>query len=279
MKFEDTDYLVDERQKFQCWIPPNESGKISSCHIDLINEKLTEWSELNYKISDLGLSYRDASYLKETNLLIRKGPEFGGWQKLSYVECIYVLTVMALKSFGVKTSLILPFADGVLNDFYNGGWKWFFPIFGIHVCGIEMELFFSASGYCNLLGSELAVRHYEGFEDGEIRIRLSSIVNKLRKRVGLDPVKLDKKLSLLPLGRDETAVIHEMRDLHPGRGTVNIRKTPDGDTLVTGERQEDVSSELAKQIGSLVDESYGSVEIKKRDDKLVAIKKTKITKY
>ena len=230
----------------------SESGKIASQPIEFVNKKLKEWDMLEYKMADLGVSSRNLSYLEETGLFPKEDRESGNWRKFNYIESIYILTVMALKRFGVKSPEILPFAKGVMRDMYCcdewSGWGWFFPILGIHTCGIEVELFFSSDGYCNLLGSELATRHHEGFEDGEIRIRLSSIINQFRKNIGLEPIKLNKHLTLLPLRKSEIAAVHEMRGLAHATEFLKIKKTDGGKILVGRKKTESQNSELADDI-------------------------------
>jgi len=242
--------------------------------------KLAEaWSKPKVRIPDDVASYRFINYLTSTGLLDDRRETTGkGWRKFSYVECIYLNIVIALRKFGVKASSIMPIYE-VFSKQYNDpgqtiymGLEWLDILITVH-CGTEMELLISDNGQVSIFDPAMMSTFGASATEGTLRISMSAIINKLRRANKMSEIEIKHSFGDLPLGNAELDTIVEMRGLKQGEEALHIRRTADG-TILDKDKIEDVDSGFAQMINSLVEEDYASVDAVKRNGKVVKVKKT-----
>jgi len=243
------------------------------------------WSKALVRIPDEVASYRFINYLTSTGLLDDRREVAGkGWRKFSYVECLYLNIVVALRKFGVKAEHIKPIYELFSRPYDDQkrarymGLDWLDVLIAVH-CGTEFELLVQEDGQVLLLDPPMMYLFGTNATEGSLRISLSAIVNKLRISNGMQQVKINRNFGKLPLRKAEMDTITAMRDLKHGQEALRVRRTSSGGILLDKDKVEDVSGAFAEQLSSLIDENFMTVQAIKRDGKVVNVKKTTQTLY
>ena len=232
-----------------------------------------------------GATYRFINYLTETGLLDDRRDTSGvGWRNFSFVELVYINTVMALRKFGIKNETIqkvhevfaLPY-DPERTGYMGLAWV---DVLVYISCGGEMELLVQNDGEVIICDPQTMHLFGKGATEGMLRISLSTMVNQARKTFGLDAVKITSSFGELPLTESETDTVLEMRNLQKNQEALHIRRTKNG-VLVEKEKV-DSDSEFAKKLTALMEEHgvpFGSVNAISRDGRVVNVKKTETQRF
>jgi hypothetical protein len=242
--------------------------------------KLAEaWSKPKVRIPDDVASYRFINYLTSTGLLDDRRETTGkGWRRFSYVECVYLNIVIALRKFGVKASSITPIYEVFAKQYDNPdqavymGLEWLDILITVH-CGTEMELLISDDGQVSIFDPAMMSTLGASATEGTLRISISAVINKIRRANKMPEIVVKHNFGNLPLKTAELDTIIEMRNLKQGEEALHIRRTNNG-TIIDRDKVEDINSEFARKISSLVEEDYASVDAVKRNGKVVNVKKT-----
>lgn len=249
-------------------------------------QKIAEiWSKPKVRIPDEVASYRFINYLTNTGLLDDRRAIAGkGWRKFSYVECIYLNIVIALRKFGVKSEHIKPIHE-LFSEPYDEpvragymGLQWLDVLLAVH-CGTEFELLVQEDGQVLLLDPPMMRVFGTNNTQGSLRISMSAIINKIRNANSMKPIEINFKFGDLPLNAAETDTVIQMRDLKHGQEALHIKRTGSGGTLLEKDKVEDIDDAFSEQLGVLLDEDFMSVQVIKKDGKVVNVKKTGQTLY
>lgn len=242
------------------------------------------WSVPKAGIQNNGASYRFINYLTSTGLLDDRREVSGkGWRKFSYVECIYLNIVLALRKFGVKVEAIKPVYELFSPKYDNPkramyfGLSWLDVLIIVHA-GEEMELIIQEDGQVLVCDPQMMSLFGTGATEGSLRISISTMVNQLRVATGKQPIKIKHSFGDLPLNNAEIDTVIGIRDLKQGQDTLHIRRTANG-TLIEKDKIEEVSDELTEKINALLTEDFSTVRADKRQGKVVNVKKTTQTLY
>ncbi len=243
------------------------------------------WSKPLVRAPEGAASYRFINYLTSTGLLDDRREVTGkGWRKFSYVECIYLNIVVALRKFGVKSEHIKPIYEMFSTPYDDPkkagymGLDWLDVLIAVH-CGTEFELVVQEDSQVFLLDPPFMQLLGTDATQGSLRISLSAVVNKLRATNGMPPVKINSFFGKLPLKMAELDTVLAIRNLRHGQEALHIKRTSAGGTLLEQEKIEDVSGDFAEQLGRILDEDFMTVQAIKRDGKVVNVKKTGQTLY
>ena len=179
------------------------------------------------RASSTGANYRFINYLDSVGLLKDTDDERGaGWRKISILKHIYILILIELRSFGLKTEALEKFAELFLDGEMNSR---AFTSVMLVLGGIEMTIIIQRDGTAALL-DPVYLGFYEAEEtyglvperaSGEIQLKLSSFVNEALENIGKEPVKIkhwfgkrqDVELLKGSLSHAEIAAVLEMRSL------------------------------------------------------------------
>jgi DNA-binding transcriptional MerR regulator len=242
------------------------------------------WSLPRVGIQNDSATYRFINYLTSTGLLDDRRETTGkGWRKFSYVECIYINIVVALRKFGVKIEAIKPIYELFSQPYDNpkrsiySGLSWLDILIVVHA-GEEMELLIEEDGQVLVCDPQTMRLFGTGATEGCLRVSLSSMVNQLRTANGMQPIEIKHSYSDLTLNNAEIDTIIEMRDLKHGQEMLRIRRTANS-TLIEKDTIEEVSDELTNKVNALLKEDFSSVRADKRQGKVVNVKKTIRTLY
>ena len=227
-----------------------------------------------------GATYRFINYLTETGLLDDRRDTAGvGWRKFSFVEIVYINTVIALRKFGVKSDTIKLVYD-YFSEPYDPdrvgymGTPWLELLIYIN-CGGEMELLVYDDG--NVVICDPQTMHLFGTNttSGTLRISLSAMVNEARRAYGMKEVEITSSFGDLPLNNSEVSTVLEMRTMEDA-DTLTVRRKKNQQTLVQVERSVPRDDEIAKQLASIMDE-FGELTVTSEGGKVVSLKKSKKT--
>lgn len=230
-----------------------------------------------------GATYRFINYLTDTGLLDDRRDTTGmGWRKFSFIEIVYINTVIALRKFGVKADAIKPihkfFSEEYDTDKENHtiyGLLWLEAMVAI-ACGCEIELLVDDNGNVMLLDPQYMSIFGTQATKGTIRISLSTIVNQTRKQFGLSEIKMTSHFGKLPLSEAETSTVLSMRDLREGQERISIKRTKGGKLHVGQEKIVDTDdNNFAEKIAELMKDDFAEVQFVKRNGKVVKVKQTK----
>lgn len=227
-----------------------------------------------------GATYRFINYLTETGLLDdRRGTAGVGWRKFSFVEIVYINTVIALRKFGVKSDTIKQIYE-YFSDPYDPdrtsymGTLWLELLIYIN-CGGEMELLVHDDGSVIICDPQNMHLFGTNTTSGTLRISLSTMVNEARKAYGMKDVKITSNFGKSPLNNSEVATVLEMRSMEEA-DTLTVQRKKNQKTLVQVERTMPRDDEIAKQLASIMDE-FGELTVASEGGKVVSLKKSKKT--
>ncbi len=241
---------------------------------DMRDRTGANWSEPFAKAGDNGGSYRFINYLDQSGLLKDNRAEAGvGWRTFSYVDCIYLELVIALRKMGVKFDT-LKYLYPIFSEPFVAGRTatWLDILLCVHV-GVEIEVFVDGENGVPLLADpSFAHTLGTGATGGQIRVSLSEMVNTVRERRGMKPIKIKVSMSKLNLNDDEAEAVMNMRDMKKEE-TITIKKRAKG-TLIEKTCVEDANSAVAKKLAPLVGEEFGSINAQVEGGKVVSVRKT-----
>lgn len=227
-----------------------------------------------------GATYRFINYLTETGLLDDRRDTAGvGWRKFSFVEIVYINTVIALRKFGVKSDTIKQVYD-YFSEPYDPdrtgymGTLWLELLIYIN-CGGEMELLVHDDGSVVICDPQTMHLFGTNTTSGTLRISLSAMVNEARKTYGMDEVEITSSFGDLPLNNSEVTTVLEMRAMEDA-DTLTVRRKKNQQTLVQVERTLPRDDDIAKQLASIMDE-FGELTVASEGGKVVSLKKSKKT--
>ncbi len=196
-----------------------------------------------------------------------------GWRTFSYVDCIYLELVIALRKMGVKSDT-LKYLYPIFSEPFIAGRTtiWLDILICVHV-GVEIEVFVDGENGVPLL-ADPSFAHNLGTSatGGQIRVSMSEVVNVVRERNGMKPIKIKVSMSKLNLKEDETEAIESMREMSE-QETITIRKRSKG-TLIEKSSAENVNGEIARKLAPLVGEEFGSINAQVEGGKVVSVRKT-----
>lgn len=244
----DKDYLA------QAYVYFGEGIELSLAGVDeKTRRKLGRaWNNPVARVGDNSATYRFVNYLDSLGLLPDHREKGEGWRKFSYVDTIYLELVMALRKVGVKSKTIKliydifsqPYKDE--NVIYRGI-LWLDILIAVH-SGVEIELLISPNGNSPLF-CDPAIAFFFGTRptEGQIRISLSSIINKVRDEMQLAPIKITYSLASGGLYKSELEAVFAIRNLKNETEEVKIHKTTKGKVLVDVKRNNE-NEELRKDL-------------------------------
>jgi hypothetical protein len=230
-----------------------------------------------------GATYRFINYLTETGLLDDRRDTTGvGWRQFSFIEIVYINTVIALRKFGVKADAIKPIYnffskqyDPAKENHTIYGLMWLEVMVAI-ACGCEIELLVDSEGKVMILDPQYMSIFGTEATEGTLRISLSTMVNQARKQFGLSEIEMTSHFGKLPLSEAETSTILGMRDLREGQERINIKRTKDGKLHVGQEKIIDADDgNFAEKIAELMKDDFTEVQFVKRNGKVVNVRQTK----
>jgi len=279
-----SDVNIKGTRSYQLYISDATELKLLGAPKKLRASLAEAWSLPKAGIQNDGATYRFINYLTSTGLLDDRREITGkGWRKFSYVECIYLNIVVALRKFGVKVEAIKPVYE-IFSQKYDKpkhsmylGLDWLDALITVHA-GDEMELIIQEDGQVLLCDPQSMSIFGTRATEGSLRISLSTMVNQLRKANGKQPIRINHSFGDLPLNRAEVGAIIEMRNLEHGRGALHIKRTAKG-TMIQKDSSEDTSQNVVTKMNDLLMEDFGSVTVSKRQGKVVNVKKTTQTLY
>lgn len=245
-----------------------------------------------FRASDLNSAYRLLSNLEAVGLLPKK-PNKAGWRRLDWVEYIYVLIIIELRKYGMRTEALRPFMNLWLGEDNHAAEISMLAVLG----GVEISLIFKPDGTCAVLDpthtgiyeSEIAkgagILPDRGA--GEIQFKLSHFFNQLWSNIGLDPLEMrvffgqqqqaDRIIN--SLSEAEKEAVLNIRGLAPSE-KMTVRRGRTNDVVFDVERNlDEIDEDAAELLASLVDGDFGSVnDVVIRRGKIVGIKTTKSNK-
>jgi len=274
----------NNKQNYQLLISDATELKLLGVPEELRAKLAGSWSLPKAGIKSDGATYRFINYLTSTGLLDDRREASGkGWRKFSYVECIYLNIVVALRKFGVKVEAIKPVYELFSRQYDKPeraiyfGLRWLDILIAVH-CGVEMELIIQDDGQVLVCDPQMMSMLGTGATRGSLRISLSTMVNQLRVSNGQVPIEIKRSFGDLPLNMAELDAVIGMRSLKHGQDTLHIKRTANG-TLIEKDKIEETSDELTDKINALITEDFSSVRADKRQGKVVNVKKTTQTLY
>ena len=223
------------------------------------------WSKPTARMSDSGGTYRFVNYLDQSGLLKDNRAESGvGWRAFSYVDCIYLELVLALRKMGVKADT-LRYLYRTFSQSYSDeratytGIDWLDVLICVH-SGTEMEIIInSEDGKPKIADPAFMTWVGEGATDGQIRVSLSVMVNNIRKRNDMSPIKIKHSIGSLSLTDAEFDAVFSIKNLKNEEEEIHIRRTTKNRVLVDKKKIEPSDSPLAKDIQKVMDK-YGIVD-------------------
>jgi hypothetical protein len=251
---------------------------------DKMREKLAKiWSAPRMRSpQEGGANYRFINYLSTTGLLDDRRDTAGkGWRAFSFVEIVYINTVIALRKYGVKADSIKPIYkffstpyDKTKENHTYGGLMWLEAMIAV-ACGCEIELIVDSDGTVMLLDPQYMSIFGTGATKGTLRISLSTMVNQTRKQFGMNAIEMTSHFGKLPLDNSEVDTVLKMRNLNE-HDTLKIRRLKKKQTLIDLEISVPRDDTIAEQLSSFLDE-YGELTIAKEGGKVVSLKKSNKT--
>lgn len=242
------------------------------------------WSLPRVGIQNDSATYRFINYLTSTGLLDDRRETTGkGWRKFSYVECIYINIVVALRKFGVKIEAIKPIYELFSQPYDNPkrsiylGLSWLDVLITVHA-GEEMELLIEEDGQVLVCDPQTMRLFGIGATEGSLRVSLSTMINQLRAANGLELIEIKHSFGDFPLSKAELDAIIGMRNLKHSQDMLHIKRTTNG-ILIDKDKVEEASEELTSKVNALIEEDFSSVRADKRQGKVVNVKKTTQTLY
>jgi hypothetical protein len=239
------------------------------------------WSKPSARMSDNNATYRFVNYLDQSGLLNdNRTKNSPGWRSFSYVDCIYLELVLAMREFGVKTDTIHYFYKLFSQQYSDEkaeylGILWLDILMCVH-CGIEMEVIINSDATNNpqVVDPLGMVLFGIGATGGQIRISLSTMVNNVRERNGMSPIEIKMFFGEMPLSEDEIEAVVNMHAMKPDdKSKLVISKKKTG-TLIEKKYTETINENIDKRLSSLVDEEFGSINAQVEGGKVVRVQKT-----
>lgn len=242
-----------------------------------------------FRASDLNSAYRLLSNLEAVGLLPRKSK--AGWRKLDWSEYIYVLIVVELRKYGMKSEALRPFMKLWLNKENRVAEISMLTVLG----GVEISLIFKPDGTCAILDpSHIGLYESEAVKGtgilpdrgvGEIQFKLSHFFNKLWVNIGLEPLEMrvffgqqqQAERIINSLSEAEKEAVLKTRELAPNE-KMTVRRGRANDVLFDTERNVEVDDNAAKLLVSLVGGDFGKLGGSIQNGKVVGIKATKSNK-
>lgn len=244
-----------------------------------------------FRASDTGASYRFLNNLESIGLLPNRRRNDSGWRKLNWAEHIYVLIVIELRKYGMKTESIRPFADAFLDKTNNVS---IISIMSV-MAGIEITLIFKQDGTCAILDPvhvgfyESEVMQATGLVPergaGEIQLKLSYFVNKLWSNTGLNPVdikyffgesKFEENIAT-SLSEPEKEAVVKIRGLKD-KDELYVKRSKNNIQFKQRQPIAEIPESLSRQITALVEGGFGSVNFEVQGGKVVDIRNTESKK-
>lgn len=244
-----------------------------------------------FRASDTGASYRFLNNLESVGLLPNRRRNDSGWRKLNWTEHIYVLVVIELRKYGMKTEAIRPFTDAFLDKTNNVS---LISIMSV-MAGIEITFIFKQDGSCAILDPihtgfyESEVMQGTGLVPdrgaGEIQLKLSYFVNKLWSNIGLKPVdikyffgesKFEENLAA-SLSEPEKEAVIKIRGLKD-KDELYVKRSKNNVQFKQRQPVSEIPASLSSQITALVEGGFGSVNFEVQGGKVVDVRNTESKK-
>lgn len=243
-----------------------------------------------FRASDLNSAYRLLSNLEAVGLLPKK-PNKAGWRRLDWVEYIYVLIVIELRKYGMKTEALRPFMNLWLGEGNHAAEISMSAVLG----GVEISLIFKPDGTCAVLDPphtglyEAEIAKGAGIlpdrDAGEIQFKLSHFFNQLWANIGLDPLEMrvffgqqqQNDRIINSLSEAEKEAVLQTRNLAPN-DKLTVRRGRANDVLFDTERNIEINDDAAKLLISLVGGDFGKLGGSIQNGKVVGTKATKSNK-
>ncbi len=235
------------------------------------------WSQKKVNVKNIG-TYRFINYLTTTGLLADDRKIAGkGWRKLSYVDCIYLELVLALRRLNVKADKI-KYLFEIFSEEYNETkcdymeLSWLDILLSVHF-GIEMELLINNENEEPIICDPSMMMLFGNIATkGQIRVSLSALINSARERSNLKPIEIKYHFGNLDINCNEIETISDIRSLSKKESIV-IKKQEKG-ILIEKNKNLISDDDLIKKFSDLVEEEFGSITIQKEGGKIVNIHKT-----
>ena len=242
-----------------------------------LNEKIHFTEFLNkkeFRVADLPFSYKQVSDLGKDGVIDDKNKKEQSWRRFSFKEMVFLFIVKELKDFGLKNNQIKEIGDSYFQKpIPNKGnivdialvlslLRKYFII--LTVDNNDKIKYFTDKEIANNLAKDLSAF---------IGIRINSITENLANTIINDKSNnkfLYNNLLKIILTDKEIKLINILRKRQYIKVTIK-KKNGDISTVYAEENNQDNFSEK-NIIQMLRNKSYGSIQVMKRDDKIVVIK-------
>ena len=224
----------------------------------------SKWTEQTVRVGNTGMTHRFINYLSKIGLLNDGRAESGiGWRALSFRDCVYVDLVHTLRKAGVGNAtleyLFGTFSQPLMEkDLTGNSVGWFMVLLCIHQ-GIEMEVIINiGEDRPYIADPNMMGQTGERATEGQIRVSMSTVVNRVLKRDGKPPVRITRSIGTSVFGEgaflnpSEMDAVFSIRMLEDKEEEVRIRRVSDSKVVVDQKRTEDEKSELVKDLDALL---------------------------
>lgn len=270
--------LVSRTEKAEIYFSDSSEINLINVDDDLRKKLGSNWSLGLARIKNNDVTYRFVNYLTTTGLLSDNREKNGsGWRKLSYVDCIYLELVLALRKLGVKVDII-KYLYNTFSERYTPehaiymGLDWLDILITVH-CGVEMEVIIDVDSSQPLIcDTPMMVLFGTRKTNGQIRVSLSAMVNNVRQRNKMTPIAIRQSFGQSGLSNDEFEAVMGVRHLE-NNDTLTIRRRKNG-MHFERIKQEKMNEDLMEQLSSLVGEEFGSISAQTEGGKVVSVKRS-----
>lgn len=212
-------------------------------------------------------------------------------RKLSYLELVYIDTLIALNLFNVKSDKIQAKLFSFFGQKYDEDkaqfiytLEWldaFISVFS----GVDIEFIVEdqdINAFDPVYGSMFATKPTVG----QLRVSLSAITNRVNERLGIKPISIKRNFGDLPLEKSELDIVLNTRNLESSsEESIHISKTKADKILVELSKVEEIDPKITideaskKHRDILSNNNYSTIETVQRDGQIVKIKKKTQTLY
>ncbi len=244
---------------FASYFCGDESKAVSSA----LNEK-------KHTIKDTYQSYRLINHWSSLGLLDdERSEESRQWRKLSVLDIVWVNLLVEMRKFGFPLEK-LQVAKRTLFRHADKEHPYFlleFAVVNVLRRNSQQVVIVLEDGKAGVLSEDMAQlsRDIYGFESF-LSINLNAVVSRIYKGKDFSPVSQHS----VSLNQEEIEVLFEMRQ---GRcSSINVRMKDGRVELIESTETVEAQKRL---VDLLKEEEYQDIEVKKRDGKIVSIKRTK----